>query len=44
MSSFESQPFSLSYSLEDGSHSCTPDFLVTLNNCQKQLQEIKESN
>lgn len=43
VASFESQPFYLEYQLEDGSHSYTPDFLVTLNDGKKYLQEVKNS-
>lgn len=41
--SYESQPFCFEYFLEDGSHSYTPDFLVTLRDGQKCLQEVKDS-
>ncbi len=41
--SFESQPFCFNYQLEDGSHSYTPDFLVTLKSGHKSLQETKDS-
>ncbi|MEI8612161.1 Tn7 transposase TnsA N-terminal domain-containing protein [Enterovibrio sp. Hal110] len=41
--SFESQPFCFEYQLEDGVHSYTPDFLVTMKNGKKSLQEIKRS-
>lgn len=43
VASFESQPFCLEYQLEDGPHSYTPDFLVTLNDGKKYLQEVKNS-